>query len=662
MEENNETNQELNDSNIDLGDSYLHNCVTAATRHQYSQKFKHFKYWVQHVYPEYVVDDRVVLEGFPTETMKEFLGHISKKRIFKDETPSNPIIYKTLLEYPSLQHINGYRSAIVFEYKKNGIRVTEDMTRLFEGVLSGYKRIVADKKQNGEMAMGEGKQPLSFTGYRYIANVALTAKREIGAAMFAHVFLILCWNLMARCHSVSCLMFEHISWEQDSMIIVFPQHKGDKWGKDAIPKHLYANPTMPVICPILALAVYLFSSGMRRIESKRTVFGGDGNAVERRFSKWLKALCGEHIAALLVLGIMILDIGTHSLRKGVATFLSGLIAGPTAIAIYIRAGWSLLGPVQSRYILESGGNDQLCGRAATGLTLTKPEFATLPAHFNMTDGSILSIEEWEQILPGYTSFYPSNSRPVVPFLLAAIIHHGEFLESNLHHEHPLFISPVWASGVLDRLINHVHTGIGRNTTIQMVATGIPPHILLANQMVKIEASIANLRHDIMGKLEQLPEEIKTTMLNNFAIGGVVPITQAEVQCMLTTLQISILEAIQQYTYRTCYRFFYIHSYMGKWLSCCSRRLSISKVSIYVLLYVLIIYLIFIIIRCSISLLWNLWWSGKVSPIPALGHGPYRMLTSADMFHKEDKVNLSKARKGISIFWKRRYTNTGKSNE
>ena len=138
MEENNETNQELNDSNIDLGDSYLHNCVTAATRHQYSQKFKHFKYWVQHVHPEYVVDDRVVLEDFPTETMKEFLGHISKKRIFKDETPSNPIIYKTPLEYQSLQHINGYRSAIVFEYKKNGIRVTEDMTRLFEGVLSGY--------------------------------------------------------------------------------------------------------------------------------------------------------------------------------------------------------------------------------------------------------------------------------------------------------------------------------------------------------------------------------------------------------------------------------------------------------------------------------------------------------------------------------------------
>ena len=34
-----------------------------------------------------------------------------------------------------------------------------------------------------------------------------------------------------------------------------------------------------------------------------------------------------------------------------------LIGGPNAIAIYIRAGWSL--GVQDRYIFEAGGNDQL---------------------------------------------------------------------------------------------------------------------------------------------------------------------------------------------------------------------------------------------------------------------------------------------------------------
>jgi len=55
--------------------------------------------------------------------------------------------------------------------------------------------------------------------------------------------------------------------------------------------------------------------------------------------------------------------------------------GPTAIAIYLRAGWSL-GNVQQRYILAGDGGDQVCGRAATGLKITDPSFAALPPHFN----------------------------------------------------------------------------------------------------------------------------------------------------------------------------------------------------------------------------------------------------------------------------------------
>ena len=57
-------------------------------------------------------------------------------------------------------------------------------------------------------------------------------------------------------------------------------------------------------------------------------------------------------------GVDISMIGAHSFRGGVAIFLSGTPGGPTAIAIYLRAGWSL-GPVQSRYILEGEGGDQM---------------------------------------------------------------------------------------------------------------------------------------------------------------------------------------------------------------------------------------------------------------------------------------------------------------
>ena len=109
-------------------------------------------------------------------------------------------------------------------------------------------------------------------------------------------------------------------------------------------------------------------------------------------------------------------------HPGIATFLSSMPGGPTAVAIYLRAGWSL-GPVQSRYILEGGGGDQLCGRAATGVSLNHASFADLPPRFDCTSGPVLTVAEWEVILPGFSTFYPVSFRLVCPFLLATLVHH-----------------------------------------------------------------------------------------------------------------------------------------------------------------------------------------------------------------------------------------------
>ena len=95
--------------------------------------------------------------------------------------------------------------------------------------------------------------------------------------------------------------------------------------------------------------------------------------------------------------MLIVDLGTHSIRKGVSTFLSGIPGGPTAISIYLRAGWSL-GNVQNRYILDGGGGDQLCGRAATGLDINDVSFASLPPHFDQATLSLFTTEEWEMLL------------------------------------------------------------------------------------------------------------------------------------------------------------------------------------------------------------------------------------------------------------------------
>ena len=44
-------------------------------------------------------------------------------------------------------------------------------------------------------------------------------------------------------------MYNHITWENDSMVVVFPSHNGDKEGKRCSTKHVYANVAEPSVRP-----------------------------------------------------------------------------------------------------------------------------------------------------------------------------------------------------------------------------------------------------------------------------------------------------------------------------------------------------------------------------------------------------------------------------
>ena len=90
----------------------------------------------------------------------------------------------------------------------------------------GYVRRVAQLKQDGIMPIIEGKQAMSFKGYKFLAFKAGGQSIDYNLAIFSHLYLLLCWNLIARCVSVGGLMRNYISWVNDSMVIVFISHKG----------------------------------------------------------------------------------------------------------------------------------------------------------------------------------------------------------------------------------------------------------------------------------------------------------------------------------------------------------------------------------------------------------------------------------------------------
>jgi hypothetical protein len=272
------------------------------TKRQYRLKAENFKKWLCSKHPVCIKEDETIdLNAVDGTILKEFFGHICKKKD-KNGLHFDPIVFH------AFQHVSGYKSAIKDYYSTQEVKISDEIEKMLKQFFEGYVRTIAKLKQDGVMEIIEGKQHMSFKGYKLLATKAIA--QDI--------------DLIARCVSVGSLMYNHVSWESDSLVVVFSSHKGDKEGQNALPKHVYANPAEPSICPILSFAIYIFTGGYEREGSKMTIFAGEA---ESRFSKWLGKTCTKNEEVLKNLGINILKIETHSVRKGIATYLSGTPGG-----------------------------------------------------------------------------------------------------------------------------------------------------------------------------------------------------------------------------------------------------------------------------------------------------------------------------------------------
>lgn len=166
---------------------------------------------------------------------------------------------------------------------------------------------------------------------------------------------------MARSATVGSIMLNHLHWKDDHMSVHIPKTKSDQTGELTFPKSLFANPCNPAICPVLALAVVVFCRPYRDSRTHPLLF--DGPDQEDRYCKILSRVLRDlPEGAAATLGANKEDIGSHSARKGAPSHILAMPGGPSAVATFLRAGWSL-GSVKDRYIFEGDGGDAFCGRA-----------------------------------------------------------------------------------------------------------------------------------------------------------------------------------------------------------------------------------------------------------------------------------------------------------
>ena len=151
---------------------------------------------------------------------------------------------------------------------KRGADNLKKVTDFCKAFYKGFQKDIAQRKLDGKMKTKEGKNAATFQQYEMIARMALFA-----AASFplVHVFVVLCWNLMCRSHSAAVLMYAHISTGADCLTFVLPKQKNDVEGEKGFAKHVYANPFNPTLCPVFALALWVFTRSNSRQQYNQIV-------------------------------------------------------------------------------------------------------------------------------------------------------------------------------------------------------------------------------------------------------------------------------------------------------------------------------------------------------------------------------------------------------
>ena len=579
-----------------------------SSRRTYEHRAKVFAQWVKDNHPTYHDQNEDVVEGLvlplPESVITLFFGSL-----FNEEAQ----------EYKSVSTVQGYRSAINDLYKKKRLRMDETVSNSIDEFIAGYKRIIAEKKESGVVSMHEGKRPLLVQGYRMLASKAFTSSK-----LYAHLYLLMQWNTMSRSVSVASLMYHWFWWEGDSLVVGIPRHKGDQEGKNAIPRHLYANPIHPMLCPVLSLAIHTLSHSFHSDEDQR-IF--THKSVQDDFSKWLhetiKAFTDEE-SLLLAQDISL--IGTHSIRKGVASYISSLPGTASVIAIFLRLGWSL-GNVANRYLFEGeGGQDQLLGRIASMLPYDV-QLATLPPHF--VDSNVLTNEEWDIILPSRKQ-YPRSYQSVLPYLVASLVYHQKFLKEQLPQDHPIFNSRLFKGDYLNRLTPLVRTGI-MNCGSGMVATGVPTHLSTTAKIEEIKSALVGWIDEQNKQFQKLHDQVPTAVVErifeNCTVNGAIPVTKSDMRDLIAEFRNELMQrsdsncAVVEPTST--------RSDSGYILYLWGNRHHFVPQS-------------FRFPTCTIDVLWDLWFSGDKTN----GYPPYSKLRGFDL-NRTDATLLTKASQVMS---------------
>ena len=305
-----------------------------------------------------------------------------------------------------------------------------------------------------------------------------------GLKPFLLLYMVMCWNLMSRSRNVTDILLNQLDVKGDAITILFSVTKTNQSGDNIHPRHVYANPLKPEICPVLALGVYLLTTNFSK---SKHLF--EGNSQYTRFSDGFRKFLRKNAEFFAQWGNSVDELGTHSFRKGAATFAcSGSTHGAHISAVCVRCGWRQPG-VQDTYLHFADAGDQLVGRIVAGLPVDCVHFATLPPHFTEHNAEIERA-----VNLAFPTLIGKIKMSVLLMCLASLVHHHKFvLENGGSKVQGTFLFA--DKDEIAKLSKYVRSGLP-TADGDLKATGIPPHVGLMREFAEQRDGLIGVRDKI----------------------------------------------------------------------------------------------------------------------------------------------------------------------
>ena len=435
---------------------------------------------------------------------KKFLVNLKHKKLKKANNEPESQLHGTIKQY-----ITAVNSC----WRNVNAKVPELLETLCNKFMEAKRKDEKRKKAAGRIPDGRGRETMSFDLYRELAWYFL--KR---GNMFAHLFLILCWNTMVRNCNCDEIVFPNTIWVGDAFGVSVKKTKTNPDGSRDVQKdckHIYANKFMPEVCPILAMALYFLANpfiGNSKSGNKQFF---PGKNTHKTFNEDVTAALQDPVftARLDSLGIPYKNVGAYSTRKGSTTYVcTGTTSGPPIISILLRAGWAI-GKVLESYLRQSQAGDCFCGRVVCGLPVLHANFAALPPHFKLTEEDT----EWQNIQSVIDLAYPfreswgKSFQPTTVFMLASLVHHQSWLHDKLPVNHV-----VRSKANLWERLSSLHENLALDTEGRIQVTGVPPHSVMFGNIKKLDEDIERVERKV-DDLSEAVVELPTKMIEGMKL-------------------------------------------------------------------------------------------------------------------------------------------------